>query len=73
VKNKYFRKKRVLRATTMTVCLVSFLLLFDKAVGETNTILLMFMIVSCVLLDFVVLKLLKSKHLEKYFFEVEKV
>lgn len=67
--NGLFKKKRVFRALVMTVVLVTFLTIFNSFIEEKTALLFILMIALCIIIDFTLVKILKSNRLRKYFFE----
>lgn len=67
---KYTNKKNIMRATFMTILFVVYLTLFKNYIGYSSITSLVILIVSCFILDFVLVRVMKSKYLRRYFYEV---
>lgn len=63
--------KRVFRASVMTVVLVAYLLFFNSYIGYNSVISYIVLIASCILLDYLMQKVLHAQPFARFFYEQE--
>jgi uncharacterized protein (DUF58 family) len=66
---KMFTKKRMLRAGVLTVCLLIYLVTVSQIVGGIHGVAFFILLASCILVDYLVGKAMKTQALAKYFYE----
>jgi hypothetical protein len=66
---KLFTKKRMIRASVLTVCLLVYLIIMSQLVDGIHGLAFIILLASCALIDFLVTKVMKTKALAKYFYE----